>query len=194
MTFFRRLGKTAYMSSEIKQALKQLRKAWKEQRAYEMFLRSESAQRLDILMEKLLPLVPLLMSKFSSSTNGPPSEQASQILLLTQLVCSLTDAQITAIQEHLSVEQKKHLLDLLRSITRGPHTASSSPSQKEEPAADPPKVPIRHWLYPSMTVGCGLNMDDLRVAELTCLRGEVTCAGCLAQLRADQEKNSTDTD
>lgn len=47
---------------------------------------------------------------------------------------------------------------------------------------------IVHWFYPSATIGCGcgLLIDDLRAAELTCLRSEVTCSGCLERLRSDR--------
>jgi len=193
------------MSSEIKQALKQLRKTLNEQREYEMFLRTESAHRVGALMEKLLPLMPLFMSKFGLSANAATSAQASQILLLTKLILSLTDDQVAAIQEHLSVEQKKHLLELLHSIPGASHTASSSTSREtspsaaqaaartttDEPAAEPPKAPVRHWFYPNCAIGCGLNIDGLRANELSCVRHEVTCSGCLAQLHADQEKNQT---
>lgn len=193
------------MSSEIKKALKQLRKALNEQREYEMFLRTESAHRFGTLMEKLLPLMPFLMSKFGSSANDATSTQASQLLLLTKLARSLTDDQVAAIQEHLSVEQKKHLLELLHSITRAPHAASSSTARDTSPSAaqaaphttgaestvGPSNAPVRHWFYPSSAIGCGLNIDDLHSKELTCWRPEVTCSGCLAQLRADQEKNPT---
>ncbi len=61
------------MSSKIKQALKQLRKALNEQREYEMFLRTESARRFGTFMEKLLPLMPLFMSKFGLSQETSPS-------------------------------------------------------------------------------------------------------------------------
>jgi hypothetical protein len=44
-----------------------------------------------------------------------------------------------------------------------------------------------HWFYPSAIIGCGLCIDDLPAARLTCLRSEVTCPGCLARLRSDRE-------
>jgi hypothetical protein len=70
-----------------------------------------------------------------------------------------------------------------------PSTAQTIPlTSVETPAAD---LPVRHWFYPSSAIGCGLNIDDLTADKLTCLRHEVTCSGCLAQLRADQESNLT---
>jgi hypothetical protein len=70
-----------------------------------------------------------------------------------------------------------------------PSTAQTIPlTSVETPAAD---LPVRHWFYPSSAIGCGLNIDDLTADKLTCLRHEVTCSGCLAQLRADQENNLT---
>jgi len=192
------------MSSEIKQALKQLRKALHEQREYEMSLRIESAQRIDTVIEKFLPLLPFLMSKLGSSANDQGDIYTGQLLLLTKLVLSLTDDQVAAIQEHLSVEQKNIFLGLWSSITRASHTASANTSRDTSPSAaqatphttetepaDPPNAPVRHWFYPSSVIGCGLNIDDLHAEELTCLRHEVTCSGCLAQLRADQEKADT---
>lgn len=125
------------MPSEIKQALKQLRKALNEQREYEMFLRTASARFTASAMEKLLPLMPLFMSKFGLSANDATSAQVSQILLLTKLVRSLTDDQVAAIQEHLSIEQKKQLLELLRSITSASHAASSNTSQETPPSTAP---------------------------------------------------------
>ncbi len=50
-----------------------------------------------------------------------------------------------------------------------------------------PSTTDRHWFYPSATIGCGLHIDDLRAAELTCLRSEVTCLGCLSRLHSDRE-------
>jgi hypothetical protein len=192
MTFFRHLGKKVLMSMKIKQSLKQLRKALHEQREYEMFLRTESTQRYDTFVGKLIPLIPVLMSTFASSSNAAPSAQAGQLLLLTKLVRSLTDDQVAVIQEHLSIEQKKHLLELLRSITQEspPSAARAAPhTSAETPSADLSNTAARHWFYPNSAVGCGLSIDDLPAEKLTCLRHEVTCAGCLAQLRADQEKN-----
>ena len=142
------------MPSEIKQALKQLRKALNEQREYEMFLRTESAHRFGTLVEKILPLMPLFMSKFGLSANDAGSSNTSQ--------------------------------------ETPPSTAQAAPgTTREEPAAASPNASVCHWFYPSSVIGCGLNMDDLSPKELTCLRHEVTCSGCLAQLRADQEKNPT---
>ena len=137
MTLFRYLGKSAFMPSKIKQALKQLRKALNEQREYEMFLTAASADRLSALMEKLLPLVPFLMSKFGLSANDVTSTQAGQILLLTELVRSLTDDQVAAIQEHLSFEQKIYLIELLRSIKRASPRADQekNPTQAKADAA-----------------------------------------------------------
>jgi hypothetical protein len=45
----------------------------------------------------------------------------------------------------------------------------------------------KHWYYPSTTVGCRIEIDGLCSDELTCLRSEVTCPSCLAQLAADKE-------
>lgn len=184
------------MGKKIKHALKQLRKALHEQREYELLLRAESTHRYDTFVEKLIPLIPFLVSKFGSSANGATSAsaQASQILLLAKLVRSLTDDQVAAIQKHLSIEQKKHLLELLHSLTSASQETSPSAAQAAPhstgagPPADPPNAPVRHWFYPSSVIGCGLNMDDLPAKELTCLRHEVTCSGCLARLRADHEK------
>lgn len=126
------------MAKKIKQALKQLRKALHEQREYEMFLRAEASQRFSVLTEKLLPLMPLLMSKLASSSNEELPTQASQLLLLTKLVRSLTDEQVAAIQKQLSLEQKKCLLELLRSITR--EAPSSTSKRQEPPVAPQPEV------------------------------------------------------
>jgi hypothetical protein len=46
---------------------------------------------------------------------------------------------------------------------------------------------IVHWYYPSAIIGCGLHIEDLRCYELACLRSEVTCPACLAQLSADRK-------
>jgi hypothetical protein len=174
------------MPSKIKQALKQLRKALNEQREYELLLRAESTHRYDTFAGKLIPLIPSLISKFASS-NDVPSAPSGQLLLLTRLVRSLTDDQVAAIQEHLSIEQQEHLIELLRSSA----AQAASHTTETEPAACPPNAPVRHWFYPSSVIGCGLNIDDLHAEELSCLRHEVTCSGCLAKLRADQEKNPT---
>ncbi len=45
----------------------------------------------------------------------------------------------------------------------------------------------KHWYYPSARVGCRIEIDELCSEELTCLRSEVTCPSCLAQLHADKE-------
>ena len=45
----------------------------------------------------------------------------------------------------------------------------------------------KHWYYPSAIIGCGAKMEGLLSEELTCLRSEVTCSGCLAQILADKE-------
>lgn len=139
-------GTRAPMSSEVKQALKQLRKILREQREYEMFLRAESAHRLDTLVEKLLPFLPYLVSKFTEPSNTRQETSSSA------------------------------------AAQAAPHTTEA------EPAAGPPSASVRHWFNPDSVIGCGLNIYDLSAEELTCLRGEVTCAGCLAQLRAEQEK------
>lgn len=188
------------MAKKIKQALKQLRKALHEQREYELLLRAESTHRYDTLVEKLMPLIPFLVSKFGSSTNDATSAsaQARQILLLTKLVRSLTDDQTAAIYGHLSIEQKMYFLELRHSMSRAA-SSNTSPSAAQaaphttgaKPAASPQNAPVRHWFYPSSVIGCGLNIDNLPAEELTCSRHEVTCAGCLAQLRADQENNPT---
>ena len=83
-------------------------------------------------MEKLLPLMPFLMSKFGSSANGATSAQASQILLLTKLVRSLTDEQVAAIYEHLSIGQKMYLLELLRLTREAPSTAHKTQEPPDE--------------------------------------------------------------
>jgi hypothetical protein len=176
------------MSSETKQVLKQLRKALNEQREHEMFLRAEAAHHFDARVEKLVFLMPFLLSKFTPSTTTP-SAQAPQILLLTKLVQSLTDGQVAAIQEHLSVEQKQQFLEIWSAITRAAHTTSSDTSQDpsssppppatgEESAADP-SAPIHHWLYPNPITACGLSIDDLPPEEFTFARHEVTCSDCL---------------
>jgi hypothetical protein len=50
-----------------------------------------------------------------------------------------------------------------------------------------PEKPAKHWYYASAIVGCRIEIDDLCSDELTCLRSEVTCPSCLAQLAADKE-------
>jgi hypothetical protein len=54
-------------------------------------------------------------------------------------------------------------------------------------ALDAKSDAVRHWYYPSSIIGCGLCIDDLCSSELACLRSEVTCLGCLAQLQADRK-------
>ena len=50
-----------------------------------------------------------------------------------------------------------------------------------------PEKHEKHWYYPSAIIGCRIEIDELCSDELTCLRSEVTCPSCLAQLVADKE-------
>lgn len=44
----------------------------------------------------------------------------------------------------------------------------------------------KHWYYPSAIIGCRIEIDGLLSEELTCLRSEVTCPACIAQITADK--------
>ena len=46
---------------------------------------------------------------------------------------------------------------------------------------------LKHWYYPSLISGCGIEIDALPSEEKACLRSEVSCPKCLAQIRADME-------
>lgn len=45
----------------------------------------------------------------------------------------------------------------------------------------------KHWYYPSSIIGCGIKIDVFSSEELTCLRSEVTCLGCVAQILVDKK-------
>ena len=45
----------------------------------------------------------------------------------------------------------------------------------------------KHWYYPSIIIGCGIDEEGLRAEEMTCVRSEVTCPGCIAQILADKK-------
>jgi ribosomal protein L37AE/L43A len=46
---------------------------------------------------------------------------------------------------------------------------------------------FKHWYYPSLISGCGIEIDALPSEEKACLRREVTCPNCVARLNADME-------